>query len=47
MGVWVLMEAVAVPSVEILGLAIVAVWLGVVAMVVVVVCLVVVVARKY
>ena len=47
MGVWVVVVAVAVPGVEVLGLAVVAVWLGVVAMVVVVVCLVVVVARKY
>ena len=46
-GVWVVAVAVAVPSDEVLGLALVAVWLGVVLLVVVVVCLLVVVARKY
>ena len=47
MGVWVVVVVVVVPCVEVLGLTVVAVWLGVVAIVVVIVCLLVVVARKY
>ena len=47
MGVGVVVVAVAVPGVEVLGLAVVAVWLAMVVLGVVVVCLVVAVPGKY